>query len=122
MSGTTTLVDETPGFLHYQCRQLEDGELQRQDILFSKGHEPLVYANGGSVAKLSTVAGAAGVSSTMFGNEVIAGYGRLWTADFSTDKSTIYWSDELLLGHVWSGGISIILLIFLKFGLTDTTK
>ena len=41
----------------------------------------------------------------MYGNEVLAAYGRLWTADFSTDKSTIYWSD-LLSGHIWTGGSS----------------
>ena len=41
----------------------------------------------------------------MYGNEVLAAYGRLWTADFSTNKSTIYWSD-LLIGHDWSGGTS----------------
>ena len=41
----------------------------------------------------------------MYGNEVLAAYGRLWTADFSNDKSTIYWSD-LLIGHDWSGGTS----------------
>jgi hypothetical protein len=65
-----------------------------------------VYDNtGGSVVKLSTVSGAAGVTSAMFGNEVMAGYGRLWTADFSTDKSTVFWSD-LLIGHDWSGGTS----------------
>ena len=36
---------------------------------------------------------------------MLAAYGRLWTADFSTDKSTIYWSD-LLSGHIWTGGSS----------------
>ena len=43
------------------------------------------------------------VFSTMYGNEVLSAYGRLWTADFATDKSTVYWSD-LLIGHDWSGG------------------
>jgi hypothetical protein len=41
----------------------------------------------------------------MYGNEVLAAYGRLWTADFATDKSTVYWSD-LLIGHDWLGGTS----------------
>ena len=41
----------------------------------------------------------------MYGNEVLAAYGRLWTADFASDKSTIYWSD-LLAGHIWTGGSS----------------
>ena len=41
----------------------------------------------------------------MYGNEVLAAYGRLWTADVNNDKSTVYWSD-LLIGHDWSGGTS----------------
>ena len=41
----------------------------------------------------------------MYGNEVLSAYGRLWTADVTGDKSTIYWSD-LLIGHDWSGGTS----------------
>jgi hypothetical protein len=73
---------------------------------FQRAHEPLVYNNtSGSVVKLSTVAGAAGVTSAKYGNEVLSAYGRLWTADFATDKSTVYWSD-LLIGHDWSGGTS----------------
>ena len=39
------------------------------------------------------------------GNEVLAGFGRLWVADFASDKSTIYWSD-LLDGTGWTGGSS----------------
>ena len=51
------------------------------------------------------MSGANGLTSAKYGNEVLAAFGRLWTADFSTDKSTIYWSD-LLIGHVWTGGSS----------------
>ena len=43
------------------------------------------------------------------GNEVLPGFGRLWVADFDSDKSTIYWSD-LLDGTVWtdlSGSIDV---------------
>jgi hypothetical protein len=81
---------------------------------FQSGHEPLVYnkiatnspgGTNGDVLRLSTVTGAAGVASSMYGNEVLAAYGRLWTANFATDKSTVYWSD-LLIGHDWAGGTS----------------
>jgi hypothetical protein len=51
------------------------------------------------------VSGANGMTSAKYGNEVLAAFGRLWTADFSADKSTIYWSD-LLQGHIWTGGSS----------------
>ena len=74
--------------------------------MFQRGFEPLVYDNtSGAVEAMSNHTHSSGVASTMYGNEVLAAYGRLWTADFNTDKSTIYWSD-LLNGINWSGGSS----------------
>ena len=106
LSGTTTLADETPGSYTITADNWKMVNFNDNIYFFQRGYEPLVYNNaGGSVVKLSTVSGAAGVSSTMYGNEVLAAYGRLWTADFSADKSTVYWSD-LLIGHDWSGGTS----------------
>jgi len=106
LSGTTTLVDETPGSYTINADNFKMVNFNDKIYFFQRGYEPLVYDNaGGSVVKLSTVTGAAGVTSSMYGNEVLAAYGRLWTADFSSDKSTIYWSD-LLIGHDWSGGTS----------------
>jgi hypothetical protein len=106
LSGTTTLVDETPGSYTITSDQWKMVNFNDKVYFFQRGYEPLVYDNaGGAVIKLSTVAGAAGVTSAMYGNEVLAAYGRLWTADFSTDKSKVYWSD-LLIGHDWTGGTS----------------
>ena len=106
LSGTTTLADETPGSYTITADDWKMVNFNDSIYFFQRAYEPLVYDNtGGSVIKLSTVAGAAGVASTMYGNEVLAAYGRLWTADFATDKSTVYWSD-LLIGHDWSGGTS----------------
>jgi len=106
LSGTETLVDETPASYTISADNWKMVTFNDNIYFFQRGHEPLVYDNtGGSVVKLSTVTGAAGVASTMYGNEVIAAYGRLWTADVTNDKSTVYWSD-LLIGHDWSGGTS----------------
>jgi hypothetical protein len=106
ISGTTTLVDETPGSYTITADNWKMVNFNNKIYFFQRGYEPLVYDNAGAaVVKLSTVSGAAGVASTMYGNEVISAYGRLWTADFSSDKSTVYWSD-LLIGHDWSGGTS----------------
>ena len=63
----------------------------------------MVY-DGSSVIKLSSVTGAAGIASR-YGNEVLSAFGRLWVADISADKSTVYWSD-LLIGHDFEGGTS----------------
>ena len=106
LSGTTTLANETPGSYTITADNWKMVNFNNKIYFFQRGYEPLVYDNaGGSVIKLSTVSGAAGVSSAMYGNEVLSAYGRLWTADFSSDKSTVYWSD-LLIGHDWSGGTS----------------
>ena len=106
ISGTTTLVDETPGSYTITADNWKIVNFNDKIYFFQRGYEPLVYDNaGGSVITLSSVSGAAGVSSAMYGNEVLAAYGRLWTADFTNNKSTVYWSD-LLIGHDWSGGTS----------------
>lgn len=106
LSGTTTLADETPGSYTITADNWKMVNFNDKIYFFQRSYEPLVYDNaGGSVIKLSTVSGAAGVTSAIYGNEVLAAYGRLWVADFGANKSTIYWSD-LLIGHNWSGGTS----------------
>ena len=106
LSGTTTLADETPGSYTITADNWKMVNFNDKIYFFQRSYEPLVYDNaGGSVVKLSTVSGAAGVTSAIYGNEVLAAYGRLWVADFGNNKSTVYWSD-LLIGHNWSGGTS----------------
>ena len=113
-SGTTTLADETPGSYTITADDWKMVNFNDSIYFFQRGYEPLIYNNiatinpggtNGDVLQLSTVTGAAGVTSSMYGNEVLAAYGRLWTAYFATDKSTVYWSD-LLIGHDWLGGTS----------------
>ena len=106
ISGTATLVDETPGGYNITANNWKLVDFNDKIYFFQRGFQPLVYDNaGGSVITLSSVSGAAGVTSAMYGNEVLAAYGRLWTADVTGNKSTVYWSD-LLIGHDWSGGTS----------------
>jgi len=106
LSGTTTLVDETPGGYTITADNWKMVDFNNNVYFFQRGYQPLVYSNSsGAVQTLSSISGAAGVTSAIYGNEVLAAYGRLWTADFTNNKSTIYWSD-LLIGHDWSGGTS----------------
>jgi hypothetical protein len=106
ISGTTTLADETPGSYTISANDWKIVNFNDHLFFFQRGYEPLIYSNHvGSVEALSSHPHATGVASTMYGHEVLAAYGRLWTADFSTNKSTIYWSD-LLDGAAWSGGSS----------------
>jgi hypothetical protein len=114
LSGTATLADETPGGYTISANKWKMVNFNDSIYFFQRGYQPLVYnvtasgSPGGansSVVTLSSVNSAAGVTSAMYGNEVLAAYGRLWTADFATNKSIIYWSD-LLIGYDWSGGTS----------------
>jgi len=104
LSGTTTLVDETPALYTVSGNNWDVVNFNDSIYFFQRGHEPLVYSHSSSTLEvMSDVSGAAGTPPE--GNVVIAAWGRLWVADFTADKSTIYWSD-LLQGHVWTGGSS----------------
>ena len=115
ISGTTTLVDETPGSYTINADNWKMVNFNDNIYFFQRGFAPLAYntvatgtsgGTGSAVKVLSTVNSASGLGdSTKFGNEILTAYGRLWVADFASDKSTIYWSD-LLSGHKWNGGSS----------------
>ncbi|MZH02906.1 MAG: hypothetical protein F3745_05805, partial [Nitrospinae bacterium] len=81
MSGEGTLVDETPGAYTVSANDWRMVNFNDSIYFFQRAQEPLVYSNSsGAVQKMSAVAGAAGVTSAIYGNEVLAAYGRLWTA------------------------------------------
>ena len=114
LSGTATLSDETPGSYSISADNWKMVTFNDSIYFYQRGYQPLIYntiasgTSGGAnsdVVTLSSVNSASGLTSSMYGNEVLAAYGRLWTADFASDKSTIYWSD-LLAGHIWTGGSS----------------
>ena len=101
-TGTTTLTDATPAAYTITTNNWKMVNFNDHLYMFQLGYEPLIYsAHAGAVEKMSVHAHATGTPPQ--GNEVLAAFGRLWVADFSADKSTIYWSD-LLNGSGWSGG------------------
>ena len=103
-SGTTTMVDETPASYAITENNWKMVNFNDHMYFFQRGYEPLVYADHtGVVVPMSTHSHATGTPPE--GHVAIAAFGRLWVADFETDKSTIYWSD-LLDGTAWSGGSS----------------
>ena len=106
ISGTTTLADETPGSYTITADNWKMVDFNDSIYFFQRTYEPLVYSNSsGAVEKMSAVTGASGASDIPKANEVLAAYGRLWCADVSGNKSTVYWSD-LLIGQNWTGGTS----------------
>lgn len=103
-SGEGTLVDETPGSYTITTNNWKMVNFNDSIYFFQRDYEPLVYSNSsGNVEEMSALGTSAGTPPEA--NECISAFGRLWVADFVSDKSTIYWSD-LLSGEVWSGGSS----------------
>ncbi len=79
--------------------------------LFQSGHDPLVFDPAVSTTTYRRISEKAGYAGTVQqGNTVLSAYGRLWVADKTTDKVTVWFSD-LLAGQVWSGGTSGSLVI-----------
>ena len=103
LKGTTTLTDVTPASYSINDNDWKMVTFNDHAYFFQRGQEPLVYEGNRAtpvVEKMSDHPDYVGTAPQA--HEVLAAYGRLWTADFETDKSTIKWSD-LLIGHVWSG-------------------
>lgn len=101
--GDTTLTDVTPAAYTITTNDWKMVSFNDHMYFFQRGYEPLVYDNTNGLVKMSLHPNSVGTPPQ--GNEVIGAYGRLWTADFTADKQTVYWSD-LLNGSAWSGGTS----------------
>jgi len=73
-------------------------------FLYQAGHDPLVFDPSVSDTTFRRVSEKTGYLGTAAQNNcAIAAYGRTWTANNSTTKSTIQFSD-LLAGHVLTTG------------------
>ena len=73
-------------------------------VLYQSGHDPLIFDPGTSTTtyrRISEHASYAG--SVQKGNTVISAYGRTWSADVTTDKVTVQFSD-VLSPMVFTGG------------------
>ena len=71
---------------------------------FQTGHDPLIYDPAVSTTTYRRVSEKTGYVATVpSANIALSAFGRLWVANTSTVKNTVYFSD-LLAGHVWSTG------------------
>ena len=99
-----TLLDITPAGYTITDNNWKIVNFNNAAYFFQRGQEPLVYtgANG-----LQTFGEATGETTdpSLYCNEVLAAYGRLWVVDNGTNTQTIYWSD-LLIGTAFTGGTS----------------
>lgn len=71
---------------------------------FQTGHDPLIFDPAVSTTTYRRVSEKTGYVATVpSANIALSAFGRLWVANTSTIKNTVYFSD-LLAGHVWSTG------------------
>jgi len=103
-SGTSTLTDITPSSYTPSANNWKIVTLNNHVYLFQRGHEPLIGTDESGSFVLETMSGHSHSTGTApQGNEVLAAYGKLFVADVTGNKHTVYWSDTLN-GHAWSGG------------------
>ena len=105
-SGTTSLTDITPSGYTPTANNWKIIDFNNHTYFFQRGHEPLIYTDesgSGVLEAFSSHSHATGVAPQA--NEVLAAYGRVWAADITGNKHTVYWTD-LLQGHHWTGGTS----------------
>ena len=103
-SGETTLTDITPGAYTITANNWSSCSLGNKFYMFQRDHAPLVYDPSTSALTLIT-AHAAAQGTPPHAHICLAAYGRVWAADVTGNKKTLYWSD-LLDGVDWNSGSS----------------
>jgi len=105
-TGTTTLTDATPTGYTPTANNWKVVTLNDHVYLFQRDHEYVLGTDHeGSFVLEEHSAHTHATGNPPEANEVLAAYGRLWAADVTGNKHTVYWSD-LLNGHHWTGGTS----------------
>jgi len=103
--GTTDLTTLTPTTTDIiSAGNWQTATLNDHHYLFQRDYLPLVYTNETVADTFETIAGHTGATvGSQSANTVLAAYGRLWTADTSTNKTTV-WFSNVLEGTSWSTG------------------
>jgi len=101
-TGTTTLAEVTlPVGYSITANNWKMVSFNNDVYFFQRDHAALVSV-AGSTTLVAVVHGAHAAPEA---NEVLAAYGRLWAADITGNKHTVYWSG-LLDGERWHGSSS----------------
>lgn len=101
--GTDTLTEIVPTTDNtLAAGNWQGATLNDKAYFFQREYKPLVYDPvGGTITDVEDETDYDGTVPQA--NVVLSAYGRLWCADTSTNKTTVYWSD-LLNGAVWGSG------------------
>jgi len=103
--GLTDLVTLTPSTTDtIAAGNWQTATLNDHHYFFQRGYLPLVYTNSGAADTFESIATHTHTTGTApSANTVLAAYGRLWAADTTTNKTTVYFTD-VLSGFKWHGG------------------
>jgi len=103
--GTTELVTLTPTTADtIAAGNWQTATLNDHHYFFQRGYLPLVYTNETTADTFESVSVHTGTTTgSQAANTVLAAYGRLWTADTTANKTTVWFSD-VLDGTDWSTG------------------
>lgn len=81
-------------------------QLSGVGIFWQRGYDPLIYDPAVSTTTFRRLNEKTGTTGTVQqANTAISAYGRIWCADLTANKNTVYFSDTLS-PHVWTGGSS----------------
>lgn len=75
-------------------------------MFWQRGFDPIIYDSAVSTTtfrRLNEKSGSLG--TVQQANTAISAFGRVWCADLTANKNTVYWSD-ILTPHIWTGGTS----------------
>jgi len=82
----------------------QSATLNDHHYFFQRGYLPLVYTNDGGSDTFETISvHADATTGSQPANTVLAAYGRLWIADTTSNKTTVWFSD-ILDGTDWNTG------------------
>lgn len=90
-----TLVDITPAGYTIADNNWKIVNFNDAAYFFQRGQEPLVYTAADGLQTFGEATGEA-TDPSLYCNEVLAAYGRLWVVDTGTNTQTIHWSDLLV--------------------------
>jgi hypothetical protein len=98
-TGTTTLTEVTlPVGYSITANNWKIVSFNNNCVFFQRGHHPLASVAGST----TLVEIEDGGHNAPFGNEALAAYGRLWAADLTGNKHTVYWTAPLIYDD-WHG-------------------
>ena len=104
-TGLATLTERTPTTTDTIAAGNWQGvTLNDRAYFFQRGYKPLYYTNETTPNEFKSIDQHADYDGTApLANIVLSAYGRLWAADTTTNKTTVYFSD-LLNGARWGSG------------------